>query len=263
MDLGLENKCALVLAASKGLGRAAAEALAREGASVAISSSDRHRCEQAATDIERRHGTRCIGLAADMFAPDQMERLAERAVAALGRIDILFVNHVGPALGLAQQVDPKILDDHYRLMVSSPLRLIAKLLPGMRARRWGRIVSVGGGSMVHALPNKAMDNIFRPALVNYTKALANEVAADGVTVNMILPGTFVTERVHDSTGKNAALWGISIEEAMQQRIAGIPAGRFGELDEFGAVAAFLCSERASYVTGSIVRVDGGQTRTIL
>ena len=117
--------------------------------------------------------------------------------------------------------------------------------------------------MIHALPNKVMDNIFRPALVNYTKALANEVAADGVTVNMILPGTFVTERVHDSTSKNAVLWGISVDEAMKQRIAGIPTARFGELEEFGAVSAFLCSERASYVTGSIVRVDGGQTKTIV
>ncbi len=263
MNLGLENRCALVLAASKGLGRAAAEALAGEGARVAISSSDQGRCDQAAKDIERGHGTRCIGIAADMFVPDDMDRLADRAIQALGRIDILFINHVGPALGLAQQVDAAALDDHYRLMLSSPLRLIANVLPGMRQRRWGRIVSVGGGSMIHALPNKVMDNIFRPALVNYTKALANEVAADGVTVNMILPGTFVTERVHDSTSKNAVLWGISVDEAMKQRIAGIPAARFGELEEFGAVSAFLCSERASYVTGSIVRVDGGQTKTIV
>jgi 3-oxoacyl-[acyl-carrier protein] reductase len=108
-----------------------------------------------------------------------------------------------------------------------------------------------------------MDNIFRPALGNYTKALANEIAGDGVTVNMILPGTFVTDRVHDSTSKNAQLWGISVDEAMQRRSEGIPAGRFGDLADFAAVAAFMCSQQASYMTGGIVRADGGQTKTIL
>ena len=155
--------------------------------------------------------------------------LLRRCKRSFGSIDILVINHTGPALGLSQAVDFAALDAHYQLMVSSPLRLIARVLPDMRTRRWGRILSVGGGSMVHALPNKVMDNVFRPALVNYTKALANEIASDGVTVNMILPGTFVTDRVHDSTEKNAQLWGISVEEAMRRRLDGIPAGRFGEL----------------------------------
>lgn len=263
MDLRLTGKRALVLAASKGLGRAAAEALAAEGVAVVISSSNQTRCEQAAHEIGQRAGARCIGIAADMFAPDQMDRLVQASIERLGGIDILLINHAGPALGLAQSVDASVLEDHYRLMLASPLRLIAGVLPGMRERRWGRIISVGGGSMVHALPNKSMDNIFRPALANHTKALANEVAAEGVTVNMILPGTFITERVHDSSAHNAAVWGVTVEEVMQRRLAGIPAGRFGDLAEFGAVVAFLCSGPASYVTGSIVRVDGGQTRTIL
>jgi 3-oxoacyl-[acyl-carrier protein] reductase len=263
MDLGLNGKRALVMAASKGLGRTIAEALASEGAHVVVSSSDTARCEQAAREIARDTDSTCYGCAVDMFDPAAMEGLVERTQELIGPIDILVINHVGPALGLAQAVDCDVLDAHYRLMLSSPLRLIAKTLPGMRQRRWGRILSVGGGSMVHALPNKVMDNIFRPALVNYTKALANEIAADGVTVNMILPGTFMTDRVRDSTEKNADLWGISVPEAMRLRLEGIPAGRFGELVEFGAVAAFVCSEKASYMTGSIVRADGGQTRTIL
>lgn len=263
MNLGLAGKRALVMAASKGLGRAVAEALAREGAAVVINSSNQGRCEQAAAEIARITNGTCRGCAADMFNPGSMDRLVERAQESIGPIDILVINHVGPALGLAQSVESDALDAHYQMMLASPLRLVAKTLARMREQRWGRIVSVGGGSMVHALPNKIMDNIFRPALVNYTKALANEVAADGVTVNMILPGTFVTDRVHDSTEKNAKLWGISVNEAMRRRLDGIPAGRFGELAEFGAVAAFICSEQASYMTGSIVRVDGGQTKTIL
>ena len=263
MDLGLKGKRALVMAASKGLGRAVAEALAREGADVVVSSSNKQRCGQAADEIASATGGTCYGCEADMFAPQTMEPLVVRAQDLIGPIDILVINHVGPALGLAQAIDFEVLDAHYRMMVASPLRLIAKVLPSMRGRRWGRILSVGGVSMVHALPNKVMDNIFRPALVNYTKALANEVSADGVTANMILPGTFMTERVQDSTDKNAQLWGISIEEATRQRLQGIPAGRFGNLTEFGAVAAFICSEQASYISGSIVRVDGGQTKTIL
>ena len=263
MNLGLSGKRALVMAASKGLGRAVAEALAEEGATVVISSSNQERCDVAAAHIAKITRGVCHGIAADMFDPQAMYALADRASALIGPLDILVINHTGPALGLAQSIDPDVLDKHYRLMVASPLQLIARVLPGMRQRRWGRILSVGGGSMVHALPNKAMDNVFRPALVNYTKALSNEVAVEGVTANMILPGTFVTERVHDSTEKNARLWGISVDEAVKRRLDGIPAGRFGELAEFGAIAAFICSQQASYMTGSIVRVDGGQTKTIL
>ena len=251
------------MAATKGLGRAAAEALAREHAHVIVSSSDEGRCRHAAAEITRQCGGICDGCAADMFVPDAMDALVGRVSRSFGPIDILIINHVGPALGLAHSVDRDVLDAHYRLMLASPLRLIAAVLPGMRERRWGRIVSVGGGSMVHALPNKIMDNIFRPALMNYTKALANEIAAEGVTVNMVLPGTFETDRVRDSTASNAKLWNMSISEVMHQRLQGIPAGRFGDLTEFGAVVAFACSVPASYITGSIIRVDGGQTKTIL
>ena len=263
MDLGLKEKRALVMAASKGLGRAAAEMLAQEGAAVVISSSNQDRCDRTAAEIGRATGGTCHACAADMFQPDSMDQLVDRAQGMVGPIDILLINHVGPALGLAQSIDFDALDAHYRMMVASPLKLIASTLPGMRRRHWGRIVSVGGGSMVHALPNKVMDNIFRPALTNFTKALANEVAADGVTVNMIIPGTFVTDRVRDSTNKNAQLWGITVEEAMRRRLEEIPAGRFGDLKEFAAVVAFVCSQQASYMTGSIVRADGGQTKTIL
>jgi 3-oxoacyl-[acyl-carrier protein] reductase len=148
-------------------------------------------------------------------------------------------------------------------MLVSPLRLIAAILPGMRERRWGRILSTGGVSMVQTLPNKIMDNIFRPALMNYTKTLSNEIAADGITVNMIMPGTFETDRVHESTASNAKLWNMSVEDVMRQRLQGIPAGRFGDLGEWGATVAFVCSVPAGYINGSIIRIDGGQTKPIL
>ena len=197
-----------------------------------------------------------------MFVPENMDRLLSQAVAALGGIDILFINHPGPALGLAKDIEIGVLEQQIRLMVVSPIRLISRALPAMRERRWGRILAGGGGGMVTPLPNKVMDNTLRPAIAAYSKALANEVAADGVTVNIILPGTFITDRVHDSTASNAALWGISVEEAMRRRIESIPAARFGELKEFGAVVAFLCSDAASYVNGSVIRVDGSQIRSV-
>jgi len=263
MDLGLKGRRALLLAATKGLGRAAAEALAAEGAEVVISSSNAGRCEEAAQAIASKNGTRVLGIAADMFDPPAMDVLFERACDALGGIDIVFLNHPGPALGLARDIDHAVLERQFRMMVASPIRLVSRALPGMRARRWGRIVSVSGGGMVAPLPNKVMDDTLRPALAAYGKALANEVAAEGITFNTVMPGTFVTERVHASTASNAALWGITVEEAMRRRIEGIPAGRFGELAEFGSTVAFLCSAPASYINGSVVRVDGSQLRSIL
>lgn len=262
MDLGLRGKRALALASTMGLGRAAAEALAAEGAELVISSSNPDRCRETAHMIAQTHGTRVVPIVADMFVPESMDGLFAQAAETLGGIDILFINHPGPALGLATQVDLDVLEQQFRMMVASPIRLILRSLPGMRERHWGRILSVGGGGMVTPLPNKVMDDALRPALAAYSKALANEVAADGVTVNMVLPGTFVTERVHASTASNAALFGITVEEAMRRRIENIPAGRFGNLREFGAVVAFLCSECASYVNGSIIRVDGSQIKSV-
>jgi 3-oxoacyl-[acyl-carrier protein] reductase len=253
----------LLLAATKGLGRAAAHALAAEGADVVVSSSDESRCRDTAVQIAQAHGVRAYGLPADMFHPESIDDLYQRACQALGGVDILFINHPGPTLGLAQDIDAAELDRQYRMMLASPIRLISRSLSAMRQQRWGRIVSVSGGGMVSPLPNKVMDNTLRPALAGYSKALANEVASEGVTVNVIMPGTFITDRVHASTASNAALWGISVEEAMRRRVENIPTGRFGELAEFGAMVAFLCSQQASYVTGSVLRVDGGQLKSIV
>lgn len=263
MDLGLNGKRALVLASSKGLGRAAAEALAAEGADIVITSSAQERCDAVAEDIASRFNVKAIGIAADAFDPVATDALLAKATDAIGPIDILILNHTGPHLGVATEIDVEELQRQFLMMVSNPIRLIRGVLPGMRARKWGRIITVSGGSIVQPLPNKVMDNTLRPAMVGYTKALANEVAVDGVTVNIILPGTFITDRVHNSTASNARLEGITIEEAMKRRIEGIPARRFGELKEFGATIAFMAGEPSSYMAGSIVRVDGSQTRSIL
>jgi 3-oxoacyl-[acyl-carrier protein] reductase len=263
MDLRLRGKRALLLASTKGLGRAAAQALAAEGVDLAIASSNAHRCEETALDLAGTYEVRTCGIAADIFDPAAMDRLFANAQAQLGGVDILLLNHPGPALGLAEDIDLDELDRQYRMMLASPIRLMARALPDMRKRRWGRILSVSGGGMVSPLPNKVMDDTLHPALAGYSKALANEVAAEGITVNVVVPGTFVTERVHASTASNALVMGISVEEAMRRRIENIPTGRFGDLAEFGSMVAFLCSECASYVNGSVLRVDGGQLKSIL
>jgi 3-oxoacyl-[acyl-carrier protein] reductase len=192
-----------------------------------------------------------------------MDGLYEAAVKQLGGVDILLINHPGPALGLAADICPEHLARQFAMAVLSPIRLISRALPGMRSRRWGRIVSVGGASIIQPVFNKITDNIVRPALVGYFKSLANEVAADGITANVLIPGIFMSDRVRASTAADAELLGLTIEQAMSRRLENIPAGRFGELSEFEAVAAFLCSERASFVNGSIVRVDGSQIKSIV
>lgn len=263
MDLGIAGKRAIVLASSKGLGFAVARGLALEGAKVVVSSSDQGRSDDAARRIAEEAGAPVLGVAADLYDAAAVDRLADAAEAALGGVDIIVINHAGPALGLASEIDLDALHEQFEMVVANPIRLIRRLLPGMRERRWGRILSMGGISLIAALPNKVMDNTLRPSLVNYLKALSNEVAADNVTANVLVPGTFVTERVHSSTKANAKLWGISIEEAMADRIRNIPAGRFGDVEEFAALAAFLVSDRAAYMIGSVWRADGGATRSIL
>ncbi len=158
-----------------------------------ISSSNADRCAATAREVASKHAATVVPIVADMFEPESMDALFRQAMDALGGIDILFINHPGPALGLASEIDVNVLEQQFRMMVVSPIRLVSRVLPGMRERRWGRIVSVGGAGMVTPLANKVMDDTLRPSLAAYSKALANEVAADGVTVNLVLPGTFITD----------------------------------------------------------------------
>jgi 3-oxoacyl-[acyl-carrier protein] reductase len=262
MDLGLRGKKALMLASSTGIGRAAAEALAAEGAELVIVSSNVERCRETARHLSQTFGTKAVPIVADMFSPDSMRELYAKAADALGSIDILFLNHPGPALGLAKEIDMKVLEREFRMVVMSPIQLIACALPSMRSRRWGRIVASSGAGMITPLPNKVMDNTLRASIAGYCQSLANEVGSEGVTVNIVMPGTFITDRVHRSNEANAALWGITVDEVMRKRIEDIPARRFGEAKEYGAVVAFLCSDSASYVNGSIVRVDGSRINTV-
>ncbi len=263
MDLGIKGKRAIVLGASKGLGYACAHALAAEGAEVVVTSSAMERCEPAAKKIAEETGGKAVPLLGDVSDPDNMNRLYDETVAALGGVDILINNHGGPPRGLAKELAESDLTDQFTKMVVSPIRITSLCLPGMVERQWGRILTIGSSGNVQPLPNMVLSNTLRMAMVGYTKTLAGEVAKDNVTVNIISPGSVLTDRSREGSESTAKRLGITFEEALAQRAASIPAQRMGDPVEFGALAAFLCGDQASYMTGSLWRVDGGAIRSIL
>lgn len=244
MDLGLQGKVALVGGASAGLGRAIAAELVAEGATVAISSRSRERIDAAAAELGAH------GFVWDSADLEGAPALLDAVAGALGPIDVLVTNTGGPPRGLAFPRDE--WEAAYRTLVLAPLALVDGVLPGMRERGFGRIVAVSSTSVREPIGGLLLSNSHRAALVTAFKTLAAEVAADGVTLNTLLPGSFATARITDAFGPE--------EVAAQARA--LPVRRLGEPEEFAAAAAFLCSARASYVTGETLAVDGGKTRSV-
>jgi 3-oxoacyl-[acyl-carrier protein] reductase len=261
MDLGLKGKTALVLGGSKGLGRGVADALAAEGVMVALVARTKETLDQAVAQI-KASGAKAIGFAADTGDWPALEAAANRARAELGPIDILLNNSGGPPASRVIGVKPEVWDQQFHTMVLSFFRLTDLLLPSMRERKWGRIINVASESVVQPIPQIAISNTLRGAVVGWAKTLAGEVARDGVTVNTLLPGAFDTDRVRQIQQATSAREGVSIEEFAQRAARGIPVGRMGRAEEFGAAAAFIASQWAGYITGSLIRLDGGSIRSI-
>lgn len=282
MDLGISGKTAFVAASTGGLGLAIARALAAEGVRVAVTGRRRERAEAIAaelaelsplnTDVHNTHlhgtgedstaGPRAIGLEADLTTAEGVASAVERAEAALGPIDILVLNGPGPKPGAASALAAEDIAAAFELLVKPHHALISRVLPGMRERRWGRILAVGSSGVVAPLPNLAVSNTGRAALSGYLKTLAAEVALDAVTVNMLLPGRIATDRVAELDQAAAKRRGTTLEEIQRESRKTIPARRYGEPEEFGAAAAFLCSAPASYITGVALRCDGGLIRSL-
>lgn len=251
MDLGITGRRALVCGASRGIGRGIGAALAAEGVAVALTSREEERAEAAAREIGAT-----TGLAWDAEDPGSAGDLVARAAGALGGpLDIVVCNTGGPpsgpdALGFPREE----WEAAYRALVLSPMALLEAVVPGMRERRWGRIIGVSSSSVREPIPYLMLSNAHRSATLAAFKTLAGQVASDGVTVNTLLTGRIATERLVGLHG--------SIEAAQEAAAAEVPAGRLGTVEEYGAVAAFLCGEAAAYVTGTAIPVDGGLLHSI-
>jgi 3-oxoacyl-[acyl-carrier protein] reductase len=249
MNLGLEGRAALVMGASRGIGRAIAAALASEGAKVAIASRSLEKLEEARTEI----GEAATPFVADTADLDRLPDLPAEVEAKLGPLSILITNTGGPPFGGALDHRREDWEAAYRALVLAPRVLAGAVVPGMRERGWGRIVNVGSSSTREPIPGLNLSNAHRMAAVGFLKTLSREVAADGITVNTVATGRFATERLADADGSLDAA-----EDGAKQEV---PAGRLGRPEEYGDLVAFLCSERAAYITGTVIPIDGGLLRS--
>jgi 3-oxoacyl-[acyl-carrier protein] reductase len=252
MDLQIAGKTALVLAASQGLGKASATALAREGVRVAILSRRQDELDKVAVEIGA-----VLGVACDLSQGESIRAAVKQVEEKLGSIDILVNNCGGPPAGTFDSILEEQWETAFQQVFLSALRATRAVLPGMRARRWGRIINVVSSSVEQPIPGLILSNAFRPALAGWAKTLASEVAADNILVSCVAPGRILTARTATIDQVTADKTGRTVEEVSRERVAAVPLQRYGSPEEFGAVVAFLASERASYMTGSVLRVDGG------
>jgi 3-oxoacyl-[acyl-carrier protein] reductase len=250
VDLGIDGRVALVMAASKGIGRGIAGALAREGARVAISSRSEESLRAAADQI----GGEVEVFPADTADLDRLRELPGEVAEALGPVDILVANTGGPPTGGALDNSLDQWESAFRSLVLAPRVLLEAVVPGMRERGWGRIVNVSSTSIREPIPFLTLSNANRLAALGLLETLADEVAGDGITVNTVATGMFATERLADPQG---SLEGA--EEGARQRV---PAKRLGRPEEYGDLVAFLCSEPAAYLTGAVIPLDGGLLRSV-
>ena len=248
MELGLEGRTAIVCGGSSGMGLAVAEALAAEGANVAMFARRREVLEREADRIG------ALAVQGDLTIPQHLERLVQATVGAFGGLDVLVLNGGGPERAAATELTAELVEEAVTLLLTSHVELLRHSLPHLRASGRGRVVAIESSSVREPIDNLALSNAVRPGVVGWLKTLARELGPEGVTVNTIAPGRIDTDRVREVYGEG----GPSAAD-----LALIPLRRLGAASEVGAVAAFLASERASYVTGTVIPVDGGLTRLLL
>lgn len=260
MDLGLKDKVALVTASSKGLGRACALALAREGAKVAICARDGKALKVAADEIVMTTGSEVLAVPADMNNSRDIQQVVKETVKHFGKLHILVTNAGGPPAGSFADFEDRQWQEALNLTLMSMVRLIRAALPYMQQEGWGRIINITSTSVKEPLDNLVLSNSIRPAVHGLAKTLAQQFAPYGITVNNVMPGTIRTDRVEQLAQARSEKNGQTAAEAIIEMGKAAALGRIGEPEEFGAVVAFLASERASYITGASLPVDGGRIR---
>jgi 3-oxoacyl-[acyl-carrier protein] reductase len=263
VELGLRGKVALVAAASQGLGRAIAHELASEGAAVVMCARGEARLQNAAREIADATKAEVLAVAADVSRAGDVARLTQAALAAFGRVDILVTNSGGPPPGTFESTSPEAWKSATEMLLLSAVELIRGVLPGMKQRRFGRVLNVTSITVKQPVENLILSNALRAAVTGMARTLASEVAPFGITVNNLLPGYTRTERLIELAEASARRAGTAVDDYYAKLLREIPAGRLGEPNELAALAAFLASERAGYLTGQSIAVDGGWIRGLL
>ena len=263
MDFGLQGRVALLAASSKGLGRAVAEELAAEGCRLVLCARGGEALRATADSITRWYDVPVLAVPADVAKPGEAERVVREGLAKFGQIDILLTNSGGPPAGPFESLSKEAWTDATALVLSSVVAFCQAVVPAMKQRRWGRILNVCSIAAKQPVDNLMLSNSIRAAVIGFARTLANEVASFGITVNNLLPGFTRTERMVELSEVTATKEGISPEQALARYAASVPMGRMAEPREFAALAAFLASDRASYVTAQSIAVDGGWIRSLL
>jgi len=263
MDTGLKGKVALVCAASRGLGKATAMALAAEGARVAMCARHMPTLEAAAADIQAATGTEILAIAADVSRRADIVRLVEQTVQHFGGIDILVTNSGGPRAGLFSALSEKDWREAIDLLLMSTVLLCMEAVPHMRKRGGGRIINITSISVKQPVAGLILSNALRPAVVGISKTLANELARDRILVNCVAPGYTRTDRVVELAEATAQREGVAVDMVEHRTVSNIPLGRMGDPAELADLIVFLASRRASYITGQTIAVDGGYVKSIM
>jgi 3-oxoacyl-[acyl-carrier protein] reductase len=260
MDLGLKNKIALVTASSKGLGRASALALAREGAQVAICARNEQALRATAVEIGTTTGAEILAIPADVSQMQDIDRLVGAVVDHFGGLHILVTNAGGPPAGYFQEFDDAQWQAAFNLTLMSAVRLIRAAIPHMQRQQWGRIINITSLSVKEPIDNLLLSNSIRPAVHGLAKTLASQLGQSGITVNNVMPGTIHTDRVEQLAQHTADRTGQTVAAALADMGRQSPLGRVGRPEELGALVAFLASEQAGYINGASIPVDGGRIK---